>query len=773
MKRESFLKKSVSIFIASAFFAANPGSEACARVLGTAAKAAPGAAPVSAPVFLSPGVSNAASLGVPAASLRLEGSLPTLEAPVFDEPAAAINAADRREQSPKGAADARAPASPRNAPAAAPAQSGLQFVTKAADGAVRALEASSPAPLAKKPAALETPAPAAPATALGRLSLALKTRSLQPLFDGSNARRGRGLGIREAEPEDAGVELDEQPGQPQETEVPRVSWKRVNVPGARARGLARLFRSRSDEATILAGNPRTASAVETELRSLIDANPSRFGGIRSSALETVISKRVSGRAGLADVVYVGFRQKLDGSSVEGTFLNMTVRMSAADAVIVSESAQLYPDVSVNMQETLDDSQALENAFERLGRPTGSYNDVQPVGRKVMHLGGRWRYVSVHFSESKSLLAAVDLNTGEAFAWDPRVHAQGKGELIGRGVEFDPTATGTKLDRLAMPHAEIRTSDGRTFYTDKDGWFTLEGDKPVTITATLKGKYATIRDQGASTLKITATVNPGEPIRLVFNPEGYNENTVAQVNAYRHANVVHDWLAANQIEEEINRSIPIKTNINRDCNAYYTPWSPSLNFFKSSSRCINTAYDTVVYHEYGHFVDDMIGGIVNGALSEGWGDIIGMYISGQPVLGEGFMKNRTPDYIRHGENKYQFSSRDEVHKQGQAWMGFAWKLRKFLIAKLGEQEGAAVAEALVVPVLFANVRSIPAAIEAVVMRAVGENGEIAHFEEIKAAAAAHGIAVERPNAGTVGSLVRRTGFWNWVTARVATAVERRI
>ncbi len=757
MNKDNWAHKTISLLVAAAFILVQPGS-AFARFTAVTGKAAVNGNTAIAPRALTPGLSNTLSLSVPAASLSLNSSLPVLTAPVLPSLESAVNAA-----SPEA----------RMAPTLSHQESGLRFVTQAGQTAGKVTEAASAPTIrnAAAPEAVETPEAKRAAGPLARLSKAIRQRSFQPLFDGARTtRRGAGLGIRQADPEDVGIPLDEQPGQPGDTEVAGLSWKRVSVPGARARGLARIFRSRSSDVTQLSGAPRTAAAAEAELRRLIDENPARFGGVPSSELETTISKRIQGRPGLADIIDVEFRQKHNGETVEGTYLHFTIRVAPAQSNVVSETAQLYPGLSVNTEATLDDSQALENAFDRLGRPTGSYNDVSPVGRKVMHLGGKWRYVSVHYSESKILLAAVDLNTGEAFAWDPKVHARSKGELIGRGVKFDPPATGTNIVDLAMPHAEVTTSDGRTLYTDKDGWFTLEGDKPVTITATLKGKYATIQDQGKATLKITATVNPGEPIRLVFNPEGFDENTVAQVNAYRHANVVHDWLVKNQIEGEIKRSIPIKTNINRDCNAYYTPWSPSLNFFKSSGRCINTAYDTVVYHEYGHFVDDMIGGIANSALSEGWGDIIGMYITGQPILGEGFMKSRTPNYIRHGENDYQFNSRDEVHKQGQAWMGFGWKLRKMLIAKLGEAEGAAVAEALVVPVLFANVRSIPAAIEAVVMRALGENGQVEHFAEIQAAAAAHGITVEHPVDGTVGTLVRRRGFGGWLAHMIT---ERRI
>jgi len=80
------------------------------------------------------------------------------------------------------------------------------------------------------------------------------------------------------------------------------------------------------------------------------------------------------------------------------------------------------------------------------------------------------------------------------------------------------------------------------------------------------------------------------------------------------------------QRKLDVAIPARANIDDECNAYYTPGSPSLNFFRGSERCANTAFDSVAYHEYGHFVDDMLGGITHGGMSEGWGDILSMYIT---------------------------------------------------------------------------------------------------------------------------------------------------
>lgn len=774
--------------------------------VGQSAGAGGGAAGAAVrPVSISPGLSGLSA--APGAGLRSAlPSLATLKTPGTPAgiaPVAGLSAP--AALSPSVGIAAPRTAAPRKAAAGLfSSRPGLSFLP-ANDGEGLVLERLLDEPLerplnfslgAKSDTSEEGGGPSAkPARSLfGSILGALRSGRFGRLFDGSK-KHGRGMGILPEASASANVDLDPQPQQPTDTEVPRLTWNQVHLPGQGAQPTGTLpqgvFHQASVRPVALPGDPQDAAGVEAALRTLIRSHPGEFGGLSPDALETVVSNKVEGRAGVTDTVYVNLQQKLAGLPVEGTYLNFTIKLIRGKAILVASSAQLYPKLSIDAMGRLSEGEIIGKAFERLGRP-GTPADLKRVGRRIMHVEGRWRAVSLLLSESASLMAAVDINSGEAFAWDPRMTLEAPGEeksgrVAGRGVEFDPVNTGDNLDLMAMPHTQLKTSDGRKLYTDADGYFTLDkskGDGPVTVTAQLKGRWAEVDDQARKDLKVQATVRPGEKIQLLFNPQGVDEGAIAQVNAYRHVNVVHDWLVNNGVNVgKVNRVLPVKTNIDRDCNAYYTRWYPSLNFFRSSNRCINTAYDTVVYHEYGHFVDDMIGGIVNGALSEGWGDILSMYITGQPITGEGFLKERTPDYIRIGTNKYQYRRGDEVHKQGQAWMGFAWKLRGKLIESFrasglskadAERRGAALAQALVVPVLFANVRDIPAAIEAVLMRDVGDDGRAAHFKEIQAAARAHGIEVKEPRPGEMTSSLIRGGWSAWLlrmSSRIARLFDR--
>ncbi|MBI4423866.1 MAG: hypothetical protein HY554_09070 [Elusimicrobia bacterium] len=512
-----------------------------------------------------------------------------------------------------------------------------------------------------------------------------------------------------------------------------------------------------NDAIVLEGNPTDEAGVEAALRKLIGSRPDLFSKLTANDFRTVYVKHVKGQEGLEDMYYAKFVQQKDTLVVDGSRLSFEIKASAGKTVVIASRADLFPEAgSVETSGRLSDPQLEGKAYERLGIPPSSGERLRDLDRQIMFWDGKWRTAQVYQSQSLVVRVAVDVATGETHAWDPRVHFQlqaSEGSVAGRGVADGPHTEKVELAVLPMNHIEVQGPEGKKFFADKDGAFVVPGagDKTVELRVSLRGRYATVEDQEKQTLSAVVKAKPGERVRIVFNQDGADENSVAQVNAYYHITYQHDWLVARGINlERLNRPMPIYTNQDDDCNAYYTPGSPGIYPFKSSSRCRNTSYNDVLQHEYGHAVDDAAGGIANGALSEGWGDILAMFITGQPIVGRGFLKQPRSDgsdYVREGNNTYQYKRGDEVHEQGKAWMGFAWKLRKNLIASIGDPaRAAALAEHLVVPVLLASARDIPSAIQQVLLRDLDANGNAPHLKEIQAAAASHGIAVTLPKKG---------------------------
>lgn len=726
---------------------AGTAPQAFAQVVAAAGRtaAAPvvtGAAGVVRPVVLPTGLNI-----VGGSNVALPVALPTLVGQsVSALPTAAKTAV------PAAAQSAAIQVVPAEAAKAAPVQAAAAKAAPAAVAAPAAQTATEEQAVAQEKAGRGI---------IARVIRAIRAEMTSELFVGGRVR-GQGILPSEEPTEVNGIKVDQRPSMP--TKGVRID--RSSIPGQQRSLLARIFTTNAADTLALPGSPKDAAGVEAALRKLIAADPARFGGVSADDLYTILAQKVAGQAGLTDTVYVSFRQQLNNVPMEGSFLTFTVKFINGKAVIIHTAAQLFPKVAVDTEGKLDEQAILEKASKRLGNLPNAAEDLLDLGVKVMQVQGVWRTVSLKQSKSLSLLVAVDINTGESFAWDPRVHVEADGtqasgtkvpvpgEVVGRGVKDGPMKPGVEPDVLPLGHVEIKTADGKTFYADENGYFTVEGsgDQPVQLTVRLTGRFTAVSNRSGKDLTVTVVAKPGEKLRVVFNPTGAAEEDLAQVNAYSHITMVHDWLIQQGVDlEAMKRALPVYTNIDDECNAYYTPYNPSLNFFKSSVNCANSSYNDVSMHEYGHFIDDAAHhGIPNGGLSEGWGDAFAMYITQQPVIGRGFLKQQQPDYIRHGENKYQYRSRDEVHAQGQAFMGFAWKLRAGMIAAMGEAQGAALATALVIPAILASARDIPQAIQNILMRDVDANGVAPHFDLIAAAAKAHGLTLKKP--GSAGPLV---------------------
>ena len=614
-------------------------------------------------------------------------------------------------------------------------------------------------------------APAAPRSLLGRLTERfLGSRSqVGDLFDASRGKASMGnVGLMEQRPATLpnGSRLDNEPTAPSAEEVPGVRFQTWALNGERRTGVT--FETRRE----LAADAGSEASVEAALRALIDAENARYG-VRSSDLQTVHVRRFTGASGQADTFFALFRQTRDGLAVHGSDLSFVIKVLDGKPVLVSQDATLFPQLDVDTAQVLTDEQIMDRIQQRTGATPEDMSRLQFLEQKIVFSRGRWHAVKLYVAEGLPFMIAVNIADGTVFAWDNRTGLDKPAPagattavLKGKAVDQGPMVAGAKVSEVPLPFLSVKLPNGKTVVTDKNGRFTadasmgLDLSQEVILTAELAGPYAKIEDQQGKTPSISIKLVPGQEVTVVVNPDSTlsDERLLADINAFHKVNMSLGFLRERKLTTTAMDSyqIPVRTNINDECNAYYTPGRPTLNFFRSSKNCVNSAYDTVAEHENGHYWDDKTGGIKNGGLSEGWGDILSMFRLNNPIIGEKFLKQARGgvDYIRHGENTYQYNQHDGVHDQGQAWGGFAWKLRKMLIEKLGYEQGAAVAEALILPTMFAKSRAIPDAMAQVLINAMRNDGTLMHEKEIRAAAKLHGVTLPE-NPGRVTQLVRWT------------------
>ena len=743
----------LSLFLASGPLPAAAQMRSQVGVTGTAGSIA--VLPVSGAILPAAG-----TLSGPSAGLGLNG---TLSAPSM---APALSASIPAALTPSALAvvvpsAVKGDASSMIVPTPGAAATGIAAEVAAYEAVTPSMPALDRA--AKTPAAV-TPSQtaAAPKTMVGKVLSALGLGSLSAAsvsFDGASNEKPAPIfarmGIKEQKPLSVnGIPTDEQPTTPSPDREPTTRLEVYALPGAR--DVSGVFET---SRKTLSADPANTQAVVDAVKAMIDADTARYG-VPSSDLRLIHAQRFEGRGEQADSIFVYFRQTKAGLVVNGSALSFTIKVLDGRPTIVAQTGQIFPQIDANTETVLTDDQIADAISRRTGMPTQDVaNTFEFFEQKLVYSRGAWRNVKLYVAEGLPFMVAVDVTDGTVFAWDNRAGLESalptptaggiSGSVAGRAVDKGPILPKSEISVVPMPFLEVKIA-GKSYVTDKNGQLPADvvaeiGPEGVELTATLSGPYVRVENQQGATLTVKVQVKAGDN-KVVFNPTTgvSDENTLAQINAFHKVNMSLNFLRERKLStEKMDKTqLPVRTNVDDECNAYYTPGRPSLNFFRSSKNCVNSAYDTVAEHENGHYWDDFTGGIVNGGLSEGWGDILSMFRLNNPVIGEHFLKQARGgvDYIRHGENTYQYNEYDEVHDQGQAWGGFAWKLRKALIAKLGYDEGAAMAEMLIMPTMFAKAATIPNAMAQVLVNATKKDGTILHEEEIRAAAKAHGITL---------------------------------
>ncbi len=248
--------------------------------------------------------------------------------------------------------------------------------------------------------------------------------------------------------------------------------------------------------------------------------------------------------------------------------------------------------------------------------------------------------------------------------------------------------GTPLSNVPMPGLELNVPGIGAVVTDANGQFTIDISSAVSISVgSLNGRHHGVIS-GTAAPNNSYVVNPGVATTIQLLTPGASINQAAHTTTSWWVDATNEFarsILGNSPQIATASNMGVTINIASTCNAYYT--GNTINFYQAGGGCSNTAFSTVIAHEWGHGLDDRYGGIsqVNG-LSEGWGDILGCYLVDSPALGSGFLSAGVP--LRDANNTTQYPcSGCGVHTAGQSWMGFAWKLRERLATTMGNRNAA--------------------------------------------------------------------------------------
>jgi len=251
----------------------------------------------------------------------------------------------------------------------------------------------------------------------------------------------------------------------------------------------------------------------------------------------------------------------------------------------------------------------------------------------------------------------------------------------------------------MPFLEFSTPVG-TITTDVDGDFSIPGvDTPLSATFTFYGTYADAdNDPGfGADYSLAVTLQPNTQNDVLMNPSP-SELTTAQANAYARINEQRLWLkSVNPADTTLDfRAEALVNQTWAACNATFD--GVKTNYFQVFDNCVNSAYSTVVFHEMGHFLNQLYGSFnASDGFGEGMADVWAVYASDQPVVGQDF--SSPGGFIRTAENSSMFCGDDnqgcqgQTHANGQPLVAAFWNVRERFNAALGDAAGDMAADVL--------------------------------------------------------------------------------
>jgi hypothetical protein len=255
--------------------------------------------------------------------------------------------------------------------------------------------------------------------------------------------------------------------------------------------------------------------------------------------------------------------------------------------------------------------------------------------------------------------------------DVPVTVQGQATQGNRAAECDPESP------TPLPYARV-TVGGTNYFADSNGAVTVPNvTGPVSVTSRTEGRWFAMSNAVGPVSELTSS-SSGSPVDFVHSAANTDQALRAQVNAYLHSNIVRDLVVrASPGFPTIpaQQSFQINVQVSGTCNAFYD--GGSINFYASGGGCNNTAFSTVVHHEYGHHVVNRAGS-GQGAYGEGFGDIMGVLVTDESALGVGFQS--CAGGLRNASNNCQYLASgcstcgSAIHSCGQLLSGCVWDMR---------------------------------------------------------------------------------------------------
>jgi len=446
-----------------------------------------------------------------------------------------------------------------------------------------------------------------------------------------------------------------------------------------------------------AGSPEAAAAQWLEsYGAALGAGPLGEG---TGRLELSL-RRADDVAGGTFKVFV-YDQLIDGVPVDHGAVRVLVRRDAIpgfapsgesqDAVVLVTSKIAVPDAETGLvpaKVSAADAAMIAKATPLL-RSLTVWSEPEPTvyfgeGDKAEWITPRlvWAMNAEipEMENRRSVRVFVDAATGQILhvrSHILHVDASGTGKgFASPGLRSDIAANAPTSQ--VIPGLRIVASNGAETFTAANGTFSFTNlPEGATLTASLSnGQWVGVTDSETGTSILSATLNAGSNLILTLNPTP-SQFTTAQVNAFIHQTLAHNFFK-DRAPSFSGLDFPLPARVNfitaggiTYCNAFYD--GTATNFFQAGNGCNNTAYSTVVAHEYGHHIVNQLG-LAQGAFGEGFSDCVSILIYDTTIIGQDFTTSGGAIRNPTSANQQYPCSSTAIHTCGQILGGVVRTVR---------------------------------------------------------------------------------------------------
>lgn len=445
------------------------------------------------------------------------------------------------------------------------------------------------------------------------------------------------------------------------------------------------------------GVPMTGGATPEEAAAAFWSEHGEDFGVADPDLRPVRSNPISNGS-----VVVAFEQFMGNLPVDGGLARVVVHPDGNRVTYAAARLAREPQGGIGMLRVSGNG-ALASVRDRAAfpgliewsEPTLVIHDSDLAGvtaGHAPHTAMAWMFTGRNADGANPLAFRffVDATSGRLLeARDMILHVDITGKVEARGTP------GVKPDSasnppVTMPVHFIRVKGPSTVETDILGNYLLPtpGSSAVNVQVGLAdGRWVRVIDQsGTSVLSMTQSVTPPGPGNFLLN-SAPTEFTTAQVNAFIGTVKIHEYFKTRAPTfTALDTQLMARVNWNSSCNAYFD--GNSINFYRNSGGCVNTAYGDVVAHEYGHFIVQQLG-LAQNAFGEGYSDSCGVLLHDTGIIGTDFCG--VGCHIRNIDtaNK-QYPCSGGIHDCGQVLAGVWRDLRLKLTDSYGSAPALQVA-----------------------------------------------------------------------------------